>query len=252
MDVGVMGSLDAGVSEQPRSFFQRHLLAANPEGGSRMAEHVWSKANPRLFAKSLHKGHDRLVGHGTPNIAFPQIHKDKIGKGIDFQRSQILDEVICVKLHDLGQHRDDIGISGLRPRTIWIVSARNNLERTIFDREVCMFETKHLANPHTRLEKECEQKLVSDMRAGINECLYLFDGQCFGKSPLSLGRNDSPLLWFRFHNTMQKWLVSPPVWHGQLIQGKLRNGTQAHVKLVQAVAGTENLINGGIGSRSFL
>ncbi len=115
-----------------------------------------------------------------------------------------------------------------------------------------MFETKHLANPHTRLEKECEQKLVSDMRAGINECLYLLDGQCFGKSPLSLGRNDSPLLWFRFHNTMQKWLVSPPVWHGQLIQGKLRNGTQAHVKLVQAVDSAENLINGGIGSPGWL
>ncbi len=77
-----------------------------------------------------------------------------------------------------------------------------------------MFETKHLANPHTRLEKECEQKLVSDMRAGINECLYLLDGQCLGKSLLSPGRNDSPLLWFRFHNAMQKRLVSPKVWHG--------------------------------------
>src|SRR6266516_8021399 len=238
MNVGVMGGLDAGVSQQTRGFFQRNLLTADPQGGSRMAKHVWSKADPCLFAKSLHKGHDRLVGHGTPNIAFPQIHKDKIGKGIDFQRSQILDEVICVKLHDLGQHRDDIGISGLRPRTIWIVSARNNLERTIFDREVCMFETKHLANPHTRLEKECEQKLVSDMRAGINECLYLLDGQCLGKSLLSPGRNDSPLLWFRFHNAMQKRLVSSSMEHGQLIQGKLWNGAQAHVKLVKAVDGS--------------
>src|SRR6266568_5149572 len=233
MDVGVMGSLYAGVSEQPRSFFQRHLLSANPEGGSRMAKHVWREADPRPSAKSLHKGHDRLVGHGTPNVALPQIHKDKIGKGIDFQRSQILDEVIGVKPHDFGQHRNDIGISGLRTRAIRIVGTRNNLERTIFDREVCMFETKHLADPHTRLEKEREQKPVSDMRAGINECLHLFDGQCFGKSPLSLGRNDSPLLWFRFHNAMQKWLVSPKVWHGQLIQGKFRNGTQAELPLYQ-------------------
>src|SRR6266702_3827160 len=87
-----------------------------------------------------------------------QIHKHKIWERISFQRSQILDEVICVEVHDLGQHRNDIGISGLRPRTIWIVSARNNLERTIFYREVCMFETKHLADPHTRLEREAPQR----------------------------------------------------------------------------------------------
>src|SRR6266536_4059038 len=238
MDVGVMGGLYAGVPQQTRGFFQRNLLAANPESGSRVAEHVWREADSRPFGKPFHKGHDRLVGHGTPNLAFPQIHKHKIWKRINFQRSQILDEVIGVELHDLGQRRNGIGISGLRTRTIWIVITRDNLERTIFYREVCMFETKYLADPHTRLEKECEQKLVSDMRAGINECLYLLDGQCLGKSLLSLGRDDSPLFGFRFHDAVQKGLVSSSMEHGQLIQGKLWNGAQAHVKLVKAVDGS--------------
>jgi hypothetical protein len=35
-----------------------------------------------------------------------------------------------------------------------------------------MLEAKHLTYPHPRLEKECEQKPVSDMRAGIDEGLY--------------------------------------------------------------------------------
>jgi hypothetical protein len=40
--------------------------------------------------------------------------------------------------------------------------------------------------------------------------------------------------------------------HGQLVQGKLWNGLHPHVKLVKAVDGSENLINGGIGSPGWL
>src|SRR6266851_4903686 len=149
MDVGIMGGLYAGVSKQPRSFFQRNLFAANPESSSRVTEHVWREVDSCPSGQSLHQRHDRLVGHGTPNIAFPQIHKHKIWKRINFQRTQILDEVIGVELHDLGQRRNDIGISGLSAGSIWVVRTRNNLERTIFYREICMLETKHLADPHT-------------------------------------------------------------------------------------------------------
>src|SRR5260370_14119078 len=132
------------------------MFGANAESGWGVAEDVWREADSCPFRKPFHKGYDRLVGHGAANFAFPQIHKHKIWKRINFQRSQILDEIIGVELHDLGQCRNDIGISGLRACSIWVVRTRNNLERPIFYREVCMFETKHLADPHTRLEKECE------------------------------------------------------------------------------------------------
>src|SRR6266487_4430781 len=169
MDVGVMGGLYAGVPQQTRGFFQRNLLAANPESGSRVAEHVWREADSRPFGKPFHKGHDRLVGHGTPNFAFPQIHKHKIWKRINFQRSQILDEVIDVELHDLGQRRNGIGISGLRTRTIWIVITRDNLERTIFYTEVFPEELEVVGSGSDRIRTPAQVIEKHQVRAnGLN------------------------------------------------------------------------------------
>ncbi len=139
-------------------------------------------------------------------------------------------------------------MAGLGSRSIGVILTRNDVNFPIFYSNIGMSESQHLANPHTGLVQEGEQEFIPGVATRINELGDLCCGQRLGQPPLTFGGDDPRVLWFCLGNAVQEWFVAASIRHGQAIQGKFWQGFETDVKVVEAMDGPQDLINGGIGS----
>src|SRR6266702_3819842 len=133
---------------------------------------------------------------------------------------------------------------------IRVIVTRNELERPILDRKVCMGQAQALAHPHPRLVHERQEEAIPDMGTGVEQLLDLFAGQRLWLSLFSFDRDHTCCFRLGLSNAMQEWFVFPAMRKSELIQWKLRNGLEPHMVGVESVNRSQRQIDGRIRSLS--
>src|SRR5258708_5194804 len=85
-----------------------------------------------------------IIGHGLTQLPSPEVDKDIIWEGISIERSKILDEVVCVELHELFITWDGEGSTCFGTGSIGILLAWHNLDRSFFNGDILMTQSECL------------------------------------------------------------------------------------------------------------
>ena len=112
-----------------------------------MPQHVRSKGHPRFLAEPFDQRHHRCVGHGPTDLSFPQVHKHKVRQHLNFQCTQFINQIICVKLQEFFWEWDGMRSSCFGTSAVRILITGNNLECPILNRKIRMFEAQMVNDP---------------------------------------------------------------------------------------------------------
>src|SRR5713226_8999078 len=151
MNVGGLSRIHICMTKQPRDGRQRKVIVTNPHRGSCMAVHMCSDMDSGfLLNTSQQRANSRICQRAT-NFPFPQVHEDVIRQMIGFKRSQILNQVCGVELHERGGDRNAVALSCFCSGTVRIVVPRDNPNFIVFRSDVLMTKSERLPDPYSNV-----------------------------------------------------------------------------------------------------
>src|SRR6266568_3683563 len=100
---------------------------------------MWCHWYCSSLPQATNEGHNGIVGHGMAAFPLPHIDKNVVRQVIRLERSKIVNEIICVELHDGCRNiGNDVGMSTFCPRSVDIVLTGHNVNLIVFYTDVRM------------------------------------------------------------------------------------------------------------------